>query len=158
MSDELELRMERVLKAPRALVWKAFANPDHLKEWWCPKPWTTEVKAFDFRPGGAFHTFMTGPLPDGTQGESDNPGCFLEIVPMERIVDTSVLGGGWRPIKSWMPMTAIWQFSDEGSGTRLLARALHMTPEAKQQHEEMGFHEGWGTMITQWDEFAQSLQ
>jgi hypothetical protein len=83
MRDErFDLEISRVMKAPRAKVWRAFADPAHLARWWCPQPWVTEVKAFELRPGGAFHTHMTGPLPDGTQGVSDNPG----VLPRDRAV------------------------------------------------------------------------
>ena len=63
--------------------------------------------AFDFRPGGAFHTYMTAPEgPSG--GESDNPGLFLEIRPMERIVCTSMLVEGWRPAAPWIAITGFF--------------------------------------------------
>lgn len=156
MSD-LDLVIERVLKAPRVKVWRAWSDPNLLKQWWCPKPWVTAVKAFDFRPGGAFHTFMTGPLPDGTRGESDNPGCFLEIAPMERIVSTSSLGAGWRPIPSEMPMTTIFAFADEGPHTRYKAVCMHLNVEQRQQHVEMGFEQGWGTAIAQLEAVAAAL-
>lgn len=148
------LVITRTLKAPRALVWAAWINPEHLKEWWCPKPWTTEVRQFDLRPGGAFYTFMRGP--DG--GESDNPGSFLEVVPQSRIVLTSALVADWRPADApWMPMTAYITMEDDGSGTRYTARVLHPNKAVKDQHEAMGFFEGWGTCITQLDEYAQGL-
>lgn len=155
MSDEnLDLTISRVIQAPRALVWRAWSNPEHLKEWWCPKPWTTEVRAFDMRPGGAFHTYMRGP--DG--GESDNPGVFLEIVPEERIVMTSVLGAGWRPIVSWLPSTAVITMEDApGGATRYTAVVMHQTSEDRTRHDEMGFHEGWGTCITQLEAYARGL-
>lgn len=44
--DSNDLVISRFLRAPRAALWKAWADPNHLKEWWCPKPWTTEVRAF----------------------------------------------------------------------------------------------------------------
>src|SRR5262249_13124532 len=81
----LDLESVRIVAAPREKVWRAWSDPTILQQWWCPKPWVTEIRAFDFRNGGAFHTFMSGP--DG--GESDNPGLFLEIVPIERIIWTS---------------------------------------------------------------------
>ncbi len=90
---ETDLVISRVLAAPRAALWRAWTEPELLRQWWCPRPWTTEVRAFELRPGGAFHTFMQGP--EG--GSSDNPGCFVEIVPQQRLVFTSMLGGGWRP-------------------------------------------------------------
>jgi uncharacterized protein YndB with AHSA1/START domain len=87
-----DLVISRLVRAPRAALWRAWTDPQLLKEWWCPKPWTTEVRAFDLRPGGAFYTFMRGP--DG--GSSDNPGCFLEIVLQQKIVFTSMLIGDRR--------------------------------------------------------------
>ena len=54
-AEPQHLVISRLIRAPRALVWKAWADPQFLKEWWCPKPWTTEVRSFDMRPGGAFH-------------------------------------------------------------------------------------------------------
>ena len=79
------------------------------------------MRAFDLRPGGAFHTFLRGP--DG--GSSDNPGAFLEVVPQSRIAFTSMLLGGWRPATPWMPFTAIITLADEGEGTRYVAKVMH---------------------------------
>ena len=59
--DPNDLVISRLLRAPRSALWRAWTEPELLKQWWCPKPWTTEVRAFDLRPGGAFHTFMQGP-------------------------------------------------------------------------------------------------
>jgi uncharacterized protein YndB with AHSA1/START domain len=148
-----DLVISRLLRAPRAALWRAWSEPELLKQWWCPKPWTTEVRAFDFRPGGAFHTFMQGP--DG--GTSDNPGCFLEVVPHSRIVSTSTLTGGWRPATPWMAMTAIITFADETGGTRYSATAMHPDVESKAKHEAMGFFQGWNICIDQLDAFALTL-
>lgn len=148
-----ELEISRYLAVPRARIWAAWANPKHLAQWWCPHPWTTEVRAFDFRPGGDFHTFMRGP--DG--GTSDNPGCFLEIVSHERIVWTSTLTGGWRPATTWLPLTAVISLTDEGAGTRYKAVCLHKDHEDCSKHEKMGFFEGWNICITQLEAFAQRL-
>ena len=155
VDSDYDLEISRILRVPRALVWKAWSDPAHLKEWWCPKPWTTEVRAFDLRPGGAFHTFMRGP--DG--GTSDNPGAFLEIVPESRLVWTSSLLERWRPAADpWMPMTAYINLSDEGEHTRYVATVLHKDKATRDQHEAMGFFDGWGTCITQLEQFAASLR
>ncbi len=151
--QKLDLEISRFLAAPRARVWQAWTDPAILRQWWCPRPWTTEVRAFDLWPGGDFHTFMSGP--DG--GTSDNPGCFLEIVPGERLVFTSMLTGGWRPATPWLGMTAIFTFADEGNGTRYVARCLHKDMADSRKHEEMGFFEGWGTCVTQLEEIAKTL-
>lgn len=149
----LDLEIVRVLAAPRAKVWRAWSRPDLVKEWWCPRPWQTEVKAFDFRSGGAFHTYMTGP--DG--GASDNPGVFLDVVPMERIVWTSALVAGWRPGSPWLAMTGVFLLADEGSGTRYTARCLHRDDADCRKHEELGFFDGWNATIGQLEAFARAL-
>ena len=154
IDPKLDLEIVRVLKAPRAKLWRAWSDPAIIKQWWCPRPWTTEIRAFDFRSGGAFHTFMSGP--DG--GTSDNPGIFLEVVPMERIIWTSMLTAGWRPTSPWLAMTGIFLLADEGANTRYIARCLHKDDADRKKHEDMGFYDGWGIMIQQMEEVAQSLR
>lgn len=153
-AESRDLVISRVLRAPRSALWRAWTDPALLKEWWCPKPWTTQVRDFDLRPGGNFHTFMQGP--DG--GTSDNPGCFLEVVPQSRLVFTSMLTGGWRPHKPWLGFTAIITMEDEAGGSRYVARVMHPDDATRDQHEKMGFFEGWNTAITQLDEFAMTLR
>ena len=148
-----DLVISRVLRAPRATLWRAWTEPELLKEWWCPKPWTSEVRAFDLRAGGDFHIVMRGP--DG--GLSDNPGCFLDIVPQERLVFTSLLTGGWRPATPWLPFTAVITMADEGDGVRYIAQVMHPDQATRDKHEAMGFFDGWGTCIDQLDAFALQL-
>ncbi|MBS0450875.1 MAG: SRPBCC family protein [Proteobacteria bacterium] len=153
-ADSRDLVITRSLRAPRQALWRAWSEPDLLKQWWCPRPWTTEVRAFDLRPGGAFHTFMQGP--DG--GTSDNPGSFLEVVPQSRLAFTSMLTAGWRPHKPWMGFTAIITMEDEGNGSRYTAHVMHPDAETSKEHEKLGFFDGWGTVITQLDELAATLR
>ena len=151
--DSKDLVISRLVRAPRAKLWRAWTDPQLLKEWWAPKPWTTEVLAFELRPGGAFHTFMRGP--DG--GTSDNPACFLEIVPLHKLVVTSMLNGGWRPATPWLCMTAMVTMADEGDGTRYIATVMHPDAATRDRHEEMGFFQGWNTCIDQLEAFARDL-
>jgi uncharacterized protein YndB with AHSA1/START domain len=150
---ELDLVISRRVRAPRAALWRAWTEPALLAQWWCPKPWTTEVRAFDLRPGGDFHTVMRGP--DG--GISDNPGCFLELVPQSRLVFTSMLVGGWRPAAPWLGFSAVITMADEGDGTRYVATVMHPDRATRDRHEELGFHDGWGTCIDQLDALAVDL-
>lgn len=149
-----DLVISRLLHAPRSTLWRAWTEPELLKQWWCPKPWTTEVKAFDLRPGGGFHTFMQGP--DG--GTSDNPGCFLEIVPQQRIAFTTMLGADWRPQSPWMGMTAVITMADEADATRYVASVMHPDRATRDRHQEMGFFDGWNTCIDQLEAFANTLR
>jgi uncharacterized protein YndB with AHSA1/START domain len=148
-----DLQISRLLRAPRAALWRAWTDPALLAQWWCPRPWTTEVRAFDLRPGGGFHTFMRGP--DG--GESDNPGSFLEVVPGERLVMTWMLLADGRPATPWLPMTAVVTMADEAGGTRYVATVMHADVAGCDRHREMGFFEGWNACIDQLDELALGL-
>ncbi len=153
-STHHDLVISRLLRAPRAALWRAWSSAELLPHWWCPKPWSTEVRAFEFRPGGDFHTFMQGP--DG--GTSDNPGCFVDIVPQTRIVSTSTMTGGWRPATPWMAMTAVIEFADEAGGTRYTATVMHPDAASRKRHEDMGFFQGWNICIDQLDDFALTLR
>jgi len=153
-ADSNDLVISRLVRAPRAKLWRAWTDPELLTQWWCPRPWTTEVRAFELRPGGGFHTFMRGP--DG--GTSDNPGCFLAVETSSRIVFTTALTTGWRPGTPWMPMTAAITLADEASGTRYVATVMHPDKATRDRHKELGFYDGWGTCITQLEELALQLR
>ena len=86
-----------------------------------------------------------------------DPGSFLEVVPTQRIVFTSLLGGGWRPLKPWMPFTAIITLADEATGTRYVATVMHPDEASRAEHLKLGFHEGWGTCIDQLEALARGL-
>lgn len=49
------LTLERVFNAPRELVFQAFSEAEHLKQWWGPNGWSIPVCNVDFRPGGIWH-------------------------------------------------------------------------------------------------------
>jgi uncharacterized protein YndB with AHSA1/START domain len=149
----LDLVISRDIDAPRALVWKAWTNPEHLKKWWAPAPVTTPECEMDVRPGGKFRTVMR--TPDGAEYPTN--GCFLEVVPLERITFTDALEAGFRP--TGQPFfTAVITFEDHEGGTRYTARAMHKDGADREKHEKMGFYEGWGTNIRQLAAVAESLK
>lgn len=47
-----KILMVREFNAPVDKVWKAFTNPELLVKWTAPKPWTAEIKTWDFTVGG----------------------------------------------------------------------------------------------------------
>jgi uncharacterized protein YndB with AHSA1/START domain len=104
---------------------------------------TTPVCEMDLRPGGIFRTVMRAP--DGQ--EYPTKGVFLEVVEPERIVFTNAYVPGWEPAPDLF-FTAIMTFEAlPGGKTRYTARALHWTVESRRQHEQMGFHQGWGESL-----------
>ena len=111
-----EIVTTRVFDAPRALVFKAWTDPDQLKLWWGPRGFTNTFESFDFKPGGLWKYVMHGPAGRDFQNEMR----FVEIVEPERIVleHLSV---------PQFTLTAI--FDELGSRTKLSFRQLFATPE-----------------------------
>lgn len=140
----LDLVLEREIDVPLELVWEAWTSPESIKEWFCPKPWSVSSCEIDLRPGGKFNTVMRSP--DGQ--EFPNSGCYLEVVPNERLVFTDTMLPGFRPAPKPF-FTAVLLLTPTAAGTRYTAIAIHGNEEARKQHEEMGFHEGWGTVVDQ---------
>lgn len=153
-----DLQLVRRLKAPRAALWRAWTEPALLEQWFCPRPWRATDMRVDLRPGGIFASIIRGP--DGEVFDND-PGCFLEVVPQERLVWTSALGPGFRPVitpADGFAMTAVLTFADDaGGGTLYTARVLHADAAGKARHEAMGFHDGWGAATAQLDDLAATL-
>lgn len=150
--DAHELTLTRLIDAPRQVLWRCWTEPELIKQWFTPRPWTTPVVEVDVRPGGASHMVFRGP--DGE--EVPNRGVYLEVVPGERLVFTDAYAAGW--MSSAKPfMTAIIGFADEEGSTRYTARVRHWTAEDRARHEEMGFHEGWARAADQLAALARSL-
>jgi len=153
VDPKLDLVLQREIDVPPALVWKAWTEPEHLKQWFSPRPWTVSACELDVRPGGIFHTVMRSP--DGNDMPSD-PGCFLEVVPEERLVWTDGLMPAYRPSGKGF-MTAVILLEPLGTGTRYTAIAMHKDPATRKEHEDMGFEAGWGTALDQLVEYATTL-
>jgi uncharacterized protein YndB with AHSA1/START domain len=147
----LDLVLEREIDVPVELVWKAWTTPEHLRQWFAPKPWAITSCDIDLRPGGAVNFVMRSP--DGK--EFPNTHCYLEVTPFERLIVTDTLQAGYRP--SARPFfTAVVELGRNGSGTRYKAIAMHGNPDSRKQHEDMGFHTGWGTVLTQMVDYIKT--
>ncbi|MFN7925756.1 MAG: SRPBCC family protein [Bryobacteraceae bacterium] len=147
-----DLVLTCVIDAPREKLFRAWTDPEVMKEWFAPKPWTAPVVETDVRPGGRSLVVMRGP--DGN--EFPNPGVYLEVVENERLVSTDAYTSAWEP--SGNPfMTLILTFEDLGGKTRYTARARHWSDASREAHEKMGFHEGWALCTQQLAETVAKL-
>jgi uncharacterized protein YndB with AHSA1/START domain len=151
-TSDRELVLTRLIDAPREKLFKAWTDPDLLKRWFAPLPWTTPHAELDVRPGGANLIVMRGP--DGK--EFPNRGVYLEIVPNERLVVTDAYTNAWATSEKPF-MTAILTFEDEDGKTRYTARVRHWTVADRETHEKMGFHQGWGQCTDQLAALAANL-
>jgi uncharacterized protein YndB with AHSA1/START domain len=81
-----ELRVTRIFDASRKIVFAAWTDAKQMAQWWGPTGFTNPVCELDVRPGGAIRIDMRAP--DGVVYPMG--GSFVEVVPPERIVFTSV--------------------------------------------------------------------
>lgn len=146
-NPDLDLKISRVLKAPPAVVWDAWADPRKLERWWVPAPSKVRVLSLDLTPGGAFVTEIDE-AGTGTAFTPHMNACFLDVQPLKRIVFTDTLTAGWRP--SAQPfMTGVFSFDEHPGGTEYVAYAMHKSPDDRKMHADLGFFDGWGTVTEQ---------
>lgn len=142
--NKYELMLTRIIDAPPEKVYRAWTEPELMKQWFAPLPFTTPLVETDVRPGGASLVVMQDP--EGR--EYPNRGVYLEVVENEKLVFTDAYTSAWQPSEKPF-MTAILTFENVGGKTRYTARVLHWTEEDRVTHEQMGFHEGWGQCADQ---------
>jgi uncharacterized protein YndB with AHSA1/START domain len=143
----LDFAIERIVDAPAKLVWEALTKPEHLKEWYMPKAWGRVARAeIDLRPGG----IISIDIATGDGREVPNVGCILDVVPMQRLVWTSMLFPGYRPaVFDDIPITAIMTMEPVGTGTRYVFTALHRDEADFETNRTSGFYEGTEIAVDQ---------
>lgn len=148
----LDLILTRELNAPRTLIYKCWTDPAHLPQWFVPKPHRVTKCNLDPRVGGAFNTTFD------VEGQTiENHGVFLEVIANEKLVFTDSYTVGWKPAPEPF-MTAILTFEDIGHNRTLYtAVARHRSAASAAQHQAMGFFDGWGTVATQLESYAQTI-
>ena len=151
-----DFAIERFIDAPPRLVWEALTRPEHLKEWYMPKVWGRVAHTeMDVRPGGIFRIDIA--VGDGP--EMQNLGCFLDVVPMERLAWTSMLFPGYRPaVFDDIPITAIVTMRPDGSGTRYVFTALHRSEADLETNKASGFYQGTEIAVDQFVAHARSMR
>lgn len=158
-NSKLDLSFERIVDVPKELVWRAWTEPRHLMPWFCPLPWKTVDCEIDLRAGGIFRTVMQSP-----EGQLfPNTGCYLEVIKNERLVWTSALLPGFRPVANSATgmtdflFTATIELTAQGSGTKYAATVIHADEEGCKKHADIGFHEGWGKALEQLVEYSKKM-
>ncbi|TDD28435.1 polyketide cyclase [Kribbella turkmenica] len=147
MNPELDLTVERVIRAPRAAVWRAWTDPDRFAQWWVPAPAVCRVERLDVRPGGALVTRLSE---DGVQFGPHLDAAFLVVDELERLVFTNAIDSTWRPVNpAPIAMTAEIALADHSDGTDYRIVVRHADPAARALHERLGFADGWGTVTQQ---------
>jgi uncharacterized protein YndB with AHSA1/START domain len=156
MSNEIvadrEIVIERVINAPRELVFEAWTDPKHLEKWWGPNGFSTTTHEFSFKPGGVWFHTMHGP--DGT--DYPNEVYYETIIPPERLEYGH--GGGDEVGVNDAQFHATVTFEDLGDNkTKVTMRSLFQT--AKQRNhvvEKYGAIEGGHQHLANLEEYVQT--
>lgn len=153
MNPDLDLTLQRVIRAPREAVWRAWTDPSQLEQWWVPAPTVARVDQLELRPGGAFVTRMSD---DGVDFVAHMDALFIVVDDRQRLVFTNVIDSAWRPANpSPVAMTAEITFGEHPEGTDYRVVVRHGDPAARARHEDLGFMDGWGTVTEQLAGFAE---
>jgi uncharacterized protein YndB with AHSA1/START domain len=107
----------RSFKAPIALVWRMWTEPEHLVQWWGPDGFRVTMHEMDVRAGGNWSFIMHGP--DGR--DYPNQSTYVEVVPHKRIV--------YRHAKP--AFTSTVTFADRGQETVIEMNMLFDTRETR---------------------------
>jgi uncharacterized protein YndB with AHSA1/START domain len=149
---EQEIVMERQFNAPRTLMFQVFTQPEHLKRWWAPQPYTIPVCTIDLRPGGIWHYNMHSPEGQDHWARS----VYNEIVPPEKLVYTSTFADEHaNPIAGMPEHLTTMTFTEEASKTHVTARIQFVSAADLKVAVDMGMVQG---MSMTWEYLAGYVQ
>jgi len=74
-TPDCEIVSSRIFNFSRELTFRAWSEPEHLKNWWGPAGFTNTFNEFDFRVGGKWSFIMHGP----EKGNYPNECEFIKI-------------------------------------------------------------------------------
>ncbi len=142
-----EILVERVIDAPRELVWKAWTEPGYVKRWWGAKGFTEPVVRIDLREGGRYLFGMRSP-----EGQDFwSTGEYREIAPAERLVFTDSFSDAEGNVvpASYYGMTGDWPlelvatvtFEDADGGTKLTIREPGVPADEDRDMAVVGWNE-----------------
>ena len=116
-SADCEILSTRVFNFKKELLYRAWSEPDHLKNWWGPAGFTNTFLEFDFRVGGRWKFLMHGP----EKGNYPNECEFIKIEPLSLIA--------WKRYSK--PLFQVVAAFEEVSGaqTKLIFRMLFNTAD-----------------------------
>jgi uncharacterized protein YndB with AHSA1/START domain len=138
---ERSITITRHFQAPRDLVWQAWTDPKHIKEWFGPENFTNPVVEGEAKVGSKIHITMHGPA--GTDFDKDLPCTLLfrELVPGEKLVfENDAIGPDGNTILEGRTTVT---FRDKDGGTEMV---METTGRAVVEYATgflQGMEEGW---------------
>jgi uncharacterized protein YndB with AHSA1/START domain len=121
--------ISRVFDAPRDLIWKCFAEPERMKEWFGPKGSVIVSSTMNFRVGGTYHGAMRDPSGRIMWAKF----VYREIVAPERLVwvhsFSDEAGGLTRhPLSATWPLELLTTVTLEEAPARKTSLTIRWSP------------------------------
>ena len=149
-TQDREIVITRLVSAPRALVFEAWTQPEHVINWWGPNGFTNTIHEMEVKPGGIWRFTMHGP--DGTN--FPNRIVFQEVEKPSRLVyahDDDKESG-----KSEIAFHVTVTFEEQGDKTLITMRTLFRTAvERDRVVKEFGAIEGGNQTLTKLEIYLQ---
>ena len=146
--SDLEIVLSREFDAPRALVFEALSQPEHLRHWWGQAASTLVHCELDFRPGGTWRFVER----DQDGQEWGFRGEVREIVPPERIVQTFE----WEGLPGHISVETL-RLEDLGGRTRLTVTSVFASVEDRDGMLQSGMEQGAGESYDRLEAYLKSL-
>ena len=138
----------REFDAPKALVYRAWTEPELIELWWGGESGEVTTAEIDLRVGGAWRCVMV--LDDGS--EAAFRGEYREVVPNERIVSTEVYEG----VPGAQALNTV-TFEEREGRTILRVLVEHASKEARDAHLASGMETGMQAGMDQLEGVVLSL-
>ncbi|MBW3554844.1 MAG: SRPBCC domain-containing protein [Gemmatimonadetes bacterium] len=133
------VRLERVIRADREKVFRAWTEAGQMKRWFAPQGFTIPEAEVDARPGGAFRVMMRAP--DGSEHVAH--GAFRRVEPPALLTFT----WAWESAAAGEPEETLVtvELTEEGGSTRVLLVHEGFATEAERESHA----EGWTSCVEQ---------
>lgn len=142
------LTFERLVDAPRELVWESWTRPEHLARWWSPAPWTTTIYKMELRPGGSWHYCLR---PGGGEGEEVwARAVYQEVVRPSYLTYLEAFSDAGGSMVEDSQRTVKVEFVElEPAKTRLIVRMQFVSLEQMKAMKDRGMVEGFAMTLDQ---------
>jgi len=141
--------ISRVFRAPPALVFEVWTQPELVSRWWAPKCLgltVAEITA-DVRVGGGYRYVLDTP-----HGPVAFRGEYHEITPSSRLVYTEVFEQ-----QPTAPALVTVTFEEDAGRTRVVSRSVYPSAEVRDAVIQSGMEVGMRECMDQLDDVAAAL-
>jgi len=147
-ASEREIIITRTVKAPRALLWKAWTDPAQMDLWFGPNGYTNKTPSMDVRLGGQWKYTMTS-----AEGHVfENMVTYTEVSPIDRLAHDH---GDWQNPKQF---EAVVTFKEVEGATLVTMRSILPSKEARDfVVKEVGAIEGGKQTLARLEDHLRTL-